>query len=159
MLPRRPCRPVRRGERGGVTSSVAATDDALDEDLVRLPAGRCTGWYRGQNSTVCGLSLHRSRLRTFPGWSGRTCSRRRAGMADHVQAVCPALPGRAWRGGRQAARLDAREPAALAAAGLARGVQAQALAGVVQAGQHGRGDGHEQRGHAQVSSQPSSGSR
>ena len=35
-----------------MTAHVAATDDALDEDLVRLPAGEVHGWYRGQNSTV-----------------------------------------------------------------------------------------------------------
>src|SRR3712207_9131829 len=38
-----------------MTSQVAATDDRRDEDGVRLPAGEVHGWYRGQNSTVCGL--------------------------------------------------------------------------------------------------------
>ena len=72
-----------------MTASVAATDDALDEDLVRLPAGEVHGWYRGQNSTVCGLSLHRSRLRTFPGLVWADVQPESGGSADHVQAVCP----------------------------------------------------------------------
>ena len=77
------------GNRPGVTSSVAATDDALDEDLVRLPAGEVHAWYRGQNGTVCGLSLHRSRLRTFPGLVWADVQPESGGMADQVQAVCP----------------------------------------------------------------------
>jgi hypothetical protein len=72
-----------------MTSSVAATDDALDEDLVRLPAGEVHAWYRGQNGTVCGLSLHRSRLRTFPGLVWADVQPESGGMADHVQSVCP----------------------------------------------------------------------
>ncbi len=72
-----------------MTCSVAATDDALDEDLVRLPSGEVHGWYRGQNSTVCGLSLHRSRLRTFPGLVWADVQPESGGMADLVQAVCP----------------------------------------------------------------------
>jgi hypothetical protein len=71
-----------------MTSSVAATDDELDEDLVRLPAGEVHGWYRGQNSTVCGLSLHRSRLRTFPGLTWADVQPASGGAADFVQAVC-----------------------------------------------------------------------
>ena len=72
-----------------MTSSVAATDDRLDEDLVRLPAGEVHGWYRGQNSTVCGLSLSRSRLRTFPGLVWGDVQPESGGAADHVQVVCP----------------------------------------------------------------------
>ncbi len=71
-----------------MTSSVAATDDRLDEDAVRHPAGEVHGWYRGQNSTVCGLSLHRSRLRTFPGLVWEDVQPASGGLADYVQAVC-----------------------------------------------------------------------
>ena len=71
-----------------MTAQVAATDDVLDEDLVRLPAGEVHGWYRGQNSTVCGLSLFRSRLRTFPGLVWADVQPESGGAADHVQAVC-----------------------------------------------------------------------
>jgi hypothetical protein len=64
-----------------VTAQVASTDDALDEDLVRLPAGEVHGWFRGQNETVCGLSLSKSRLqavcpRCRAGIEGRTSKRR-----------------------------------------------------------------------------------
>jgi hypothetical protein len=71
-----------------MTAQVAATDDRLDEDLVRAPAGEVHGWYRGQNSTVCGLSLHRSRLRTFPGLVWADVQPDSGGSAEHVQAVC-----------------------------------------------------------------------
>ena len=73
---------------GSPAASVAATDDALDEDLVRLPAGEVHGWYRGQNSTVCGLSLHRSRLRTFAGLTWADVQPESGGSADLVQQVC-----------------------------------------------------------------------
>jgi hypothetical protein len=72
-----------------VTSQVAATDDRLDDDGVRLPAGQVHGWYRGQNSTVCGLSLHRSRLRTFAGLSWTDVQPESGGSADFVADVCP----------------------------------------------------------------------
>lgn len=68
---------------------IAATDDLLDEDLVRLPAGEVHAWYRGQNSTVCGLSLHRSRLRTFGGLEWTDVQPASGGMADAVREVCP----------------------------------------------------------------------
>ena len=77
------------GSAGGVTAQVAATDDALDEDLVRLPAGEVHGWWRGQNQTVCGLSLSRSRLRTFPGLVWADVQPESGGSAELVQAVCP----------------------------------------------------------------------
>ncbi len=81
------------GDGGGsaqtVTAQVAATDDALDEDLVRLPAGEVHGWWRGQNQTVCGLSLSRSRLRTFPGLVWADVQPASGGSAELVQAVCP----------------------------------------------------------------------
>ena len=72
-----------------MTAQVAATDDLLDEDLVRQPAGEVHGWYRGQNETVCGLSLFRSRLRTFPGLVWADVQPASGGSAEHVQAVCP----------------------------------------------------------------------
>lgn len=69
--------------------NVAATDDWLDPDTTRLPAGEVHGWLRGQNSTVCGLSLHRSRLRTFGEVEWSDVQPESGGMADQVQAVCP----------------------------------------------------------------------
>jgi hypothetical protein len=69
--------------------NVASTDDWLDPDGARLPAGEVHGWGRGQNSTVCGLSLHRSRLRTFGEVQWPDVQPDSGGMADAVQAVCP----------------------------------------------------------------------
>ncbi len=97
---RRVCAAAQRaaGSRPRVTAQVAATDDALDEDLVGLPAGEVHGWWRGQNETVCGLSLSRSRLRTFPGLVWGDVQPASGGSAELVQVVCPrcraALEGR-----------------------------------------------------------------
>ena len=68
--------------------NVASTDDWLDPDLVRHPAGEVHGWVRGQNSTVCGLQLSRSRLRTFAGITWEDVQPASGGMADAVQSVC-----------------------------------------------------------------------
>ena len=71
-----------------MTAQVAASDDVLDDDLVRRPAGEVHGWYRGQNETLCGLSLHRCRLRTFAGLEWSDVQPESGGAAEHVQAVC-----------------------------------------------------------------------
>ena len=68
---------------------VAATDDWLDEDYVRHPAGEVHGWLRGRNSTVCGLQLSRSRLRTFSDVLWEDVQPESGGRADAVQAVGP----------------------------------------------------------------------
>jgi hypothetical protein len=70
-------------------ANVAATDDWLDPDHVRQPAGEVHGWLRGQNSTVCGLALSRSRLRTFSDVEWPDVQPESGGRADAVQAVCP----------------------------------------------------------------------
>jgi hypothetical protein len=69
--------------------NVAATDDWLDDEFVRHPAGEVHGWQRGQNSTVCGLQLSRSRLRTFQDVTWADVQPESGGRADAVQAVCP----------------------------------------------------------------------
>jgi hypothetical protein len=71
-----------------VAVNVAATDDWLDPDRVRFPAGEVHGWYRGQNQTVCGLSLHRSRLRTFADVEWADVQPASGGRAEQVQVVC-----------------------------------------------------------------------
>jgi hypothetical protein len=68
--------------------SVAATDDWLDPDLVRQPAGEVHAWLRGRNSTVCGLQLSRSRLRTFSDVEWEDVQPASGGRAEAVQAVC-----------------------------------------------------------------------
>lgn len=67
---------------------VASTDDWLDRDLVRFPAGEVHGWTPGQNSTVCGLQVSRSRLRTFRGIEWEDVQPASGGMAEAVQSVC-----------------------------------------------------------------------
>jgi hypothetical protein len=69
--------------------NVAATDDWLDEDFVRHPAGEVHGWTRGRNSTVCGLQLSRSRLRVFADVEWPDVQPESGGRADAVQVVCP----------------------------------------------------------------------
>jgi hypothetical protein len=67
---------------------VAATDDWLDEDLVRHPAGEVHGWKPGRNSTVCGLQLSRTRLRRFGDVEWEDVQPASGGRADAVQVVC-----------------------------------------------------------------------
>jgi hypothetical protein len=90
--------------------NVAATDDWLDEDFVRYPAGEVHGWLRGQNSTVCGLQLSRSRLRTFADVLWEDVQPESGGRADAVQVVCPrcAAAGGRRRKDRGWSRVDPR---------------------------------------------------
>ncbi|MFK4547419.1 hypothetical protein RKD29_007015 [Streptomyces tendae] len=44
---------------------VAAAGRRLD-GVRRLPAGEVHAWEQGRNGTVCGPSIHRSRLSRFP---------------------------------------------------------------------------------------------
>ena len=68
--------------------NVAATDDWLDDDFVRHPAGEVHGWLRGHNQTVCGLALSRSRLRSFADVEWADVQPASGGRADAVQVVC-----------------------------------------------------------------------
>lgn len=77
------------GHADRMRANVAATDDWLDPDLARLPAGEVHAWLRGQNSTVCGLQLSRSRLRTFADATWEQVLPASGGKAERVQAVCP----------------------------------------------------------------------
>ena len=68
---------------------MAATGTWVDPDDVRQPAGEVHGWFRGQNSTVCGLQLSRSGLRTFSDVEWPDVQPASGGRADAVQEVCP----------------------------------------------------------------------
>jgi hypothetical protein len=81
--------------------NVASTDDWLDPGRRAAAAGEVHGWGRGQNSTVCGLSLHRSRLRTF----GEVWPESPVGCMATVQASARAA--RPDRAGEQAQVVDA----------------------------------------------------
>ncbi|MFP5218535.1 MAG: hypothetical protein ACLGIG_02180 [Actinomycetes bacterium] len=76
---------------------VAATGRWTDEDAVRHPAGEVHGWRPGQNATVCGLQLSRSRLERFPDVSWFDVQPESGGRADAVQAVCPRCAAAAGR--------------------------------------------------------------
>ena len=69
-------------------AAVAASGSWVDEDGVRRPAGEVHGWQPGRNSTVCGLQLSRSRLRTFAGLTWDDVQPESGGMAEAVQVVC-----------------------------------------------------------------------
>lgn len=71
-----------------MTVNVAATDDWLDEDLLRFPAGEVHAWLRGRNATVCGLQLSRSRLRTFADVTWADVQPESGGRAEAVAVVC-----------------------------------------------------------------------
>jgi hypothetical protein len=45
---------------------VAASDERLDAEGVRIPAGEAHAWTPGHNQTVCGVPLFRARLQVFP---------------------------------------------------------------------------------------------
>ncbi|WP_461021343.1 hypothetical protein [Thalassiella azotivora] len=91
-------------------ASVAATGTWTDPDGVRLPSGEVHGWRPGTNQTLCGLSLHRSRLTRFPHVVLDDTDPASGGAADAVRRVCPrclAAAGRG-RGGRRWQRRDPR---------------------------------------------------
>jgi hypothetical protein len=71
------------------SAAVAATDHWTDPDGVRSPAGEVHAWLPGTNQTLCGLSLHKSRLGRFShiDWSDVQPATGRD--ADQVTVVCP----------------------------------------------------------------------
>ncbi|MFE9691563.1 hypothetical protein [Micromonospora sp. NPDC005806] len=48
------------------TPAVAASSEVPGADGARRPGGEVHAWLPGQNQTVCGLPLSRTRLRRFP---------------------------------------------------------------------------------------------
>jgi hypothetical protein len=48
------------------TPAVAASSEVPGADGVRRPGGEVHAWLPGQNQTMCGLPLSRTRLRRFP---------------------------------------------------------------------------------------------
>jgi hypothetical protein len=84
-------------------AAVAAGSQWTDpEDGIRYPAGEVHAWERGRNETVCGLSLHRSRLARFPHVSWEDVQPESGRHAERVLDVC-----RRCRAG-QGARRDER---------------------------------------------------
>jgi hypothetical protein len=90
------------------TRTVAASDEVLDEDGIRRPAGEVHAWAPGTNQSVCGLALSRSQLRRFPHVSWSEVYAVTGGYADGVQRVCPRCA--AAVGGRDVRRWVRRDP-------------------------------------------------
>lgn len=88
--------------------AVAASDETIDEDGIRRPAGEVHAWVQGTNQSVCGLALSRSRLRRFPHVTWSEVYAVTGGLADGVQRVCPRCA--AAVGGRDAGRWTRRDP-------------------------------------------------
>lgn len=70
------------------TAAVAASDQWIDPDGVRMPAGEVHGWRPGTNQTLCGLALGRSRLTRFPHVSWPDVQPESGRHADGVSSVC-----------------------------------------------------------------------
>jgi hypothetical protein len=71
-----------------MAAAVAATDSWTDPDGIRRPAGEVHAWHPGRNETVCGLSLHASRLARFPHVTWADAQPASGRHADAVQEVC-----------------------------------------------------------------------
>lgn len=69
--------------------AVAASSTWTDPDGVRRPSGEVHRWVPGTNQTVCGLSLHRSRLDRFPHTDWEDIKPESGRHADAVQRMCP----------------------------------------------------------------------
>ena len=69
-------------------AAVAATGSWTDPDGIRAPSGEVHAWRPGMNETVCGLSLHRSRLRRFSHIDWQEAQPATGGAADEVTDVC-----------------------------------------------------------------------
>jgi hypothetical protein len=73
-----------------------------------MPAGEVHAWEPGTNQTLCGLSLHRSRLDRFPHVPWPEVIPESGGSADEVRRVCPRCAAAAGRGGRSWTRSNPR---------------------------------------------------
>ena len=69
-------------------ASVAASSEWRDPDGFRAPAGSVHAWVPGTNQTVCGLSLHRSRLLRFSHVDWADAQPETGRDADRVAEVC-----------------------------------------------------------------------
>lgn len=67
----------------------AASSTWTDEDGREMPAGDVHAWEPGKNATVCGLPLHRARLRRLSGVDFTDALPESGGAADVVGHLCP----------------------------------------------------------------------
>lgn len=85
-------RRTRPDDRMGVMPAagrVAASDEWVDEAGVRQPGGEVHAWQPGQNQSLCGLSLSRSRLRRFPHVPFDYAATDVLTAQDQVGWICP----------------------------------------------------------------------
>ncbi|MCM0675842.1 hypothetical protein NCC78_14260 [Micromonospora phytophila] len=71
------------------TPAVAASGEEIGPDGVREPGGEVHAWLPGQNQTVCGLQLSRTRLRRFPHVKFDYTGTDQLTEADAVGWICP----------------------------------------------------------------------
>lgn len=71
------------------TPAVAASSEVAGADGVRRPGGEVHAWLPGQNQTVCGLQLSRTRLRRFPHVPFDYASTDQLTEADSEGFICP----------------------------------------------------------------------
>ncbi len=72
-----------------VAAAVAASGQWTDETGVRQPRGEAHAWYPGQNQTLCGRALSRSRLYGFPHVPFDFRSTDALGASDRIGWICP----------------------------------------------------------------------
>jgi hypothetical protein len=81
---------------------VAASSEVVDIEGVRQPGGEVHAWLPGQNQTLCGLQLSRTRLRRFPHVPFDYSATDQLTAADPVGWICPrCLAASGGRGGRR----------------------------------------------------------
>jgi hypothetical protein len=71
------------------TPAVAASSEEIGPDGVRQPGGEVHAWLPGQNQTLCGLPLSRTRLRRFPHVPFDYSSTDVLTEADPIRWICP----------------------------------------------------------------------
>lgn len=77
------------GMRMSSSPAVAASGEEIGPDGVREPGGEVHAWLPGQNQTVCGLPLSRTRLRRFPHVRFDYAGTDQLTEADPVGWICP----------------------------------------------------------------------
>ena len=85
----RPARGTVPGMRMSSTPAVAASSEDIGADGVRQPGGEVHAWLPGQNQTVCGLQLSRTRLRRFPHVRFDYASTDQLTESDPERFICP----------------------------------------------------------------------
>jgi hypothetical protein len=71
------------------TPAVAASGEEVGADGVRQPGGEVHAWLPGQNQTLCGLQLSRTRLRRFPHVPFDYAATDVLTEADPIGWICP----------------------------------------------------------------------